>query len=397
MDIKYALSSLCVCIVFVGYMMSFPDMFTSPHNKKEILKSQFAWILCILFGILFFILDVIYIPLPIFYVLMYIINYFCIQVIRKNSSEKWLLVNFRCLIFTAPHLLLIGVIAVTTKYSLHSVLMDDMLRTWSLIATMFFNILFNIGIRYYLHNRAATLVDYDCEELRLFSRFVWFCTLFVMLDSLLCSFVLSDKLAILFLIGSNILLLMMVVLFARYAYSLAYNTHVKEEFSYLTIEQMKQKNRTKQWEQRAYIDSLTGSYTRRYIVNNLRVMLENKERFILVFIDLDGFKNVNDKNGHLYGDMYLQRFCREIKNHLRPNDIFARLGGDEFLVIMPEISYDEASEKFRQYRSQLEIAFSYGMVSIDESSQLDVESCIAMADSRMYKDKRRHKKAGETR
>ena len=55
----------------------------------------------------------------------------------------------------------------------------------------------------------------------------------------------------------------------------------------------------------------------------------------MIYIDLDGFKQINDLYGHHIGDLYLQEVARRMKQQLRSHDLLARLGGDEFAVLLP--------------------------------------------------------------
>jgi len=99
----------------------------------------------------------------------------------------------------------------------------------------------------------------------------------------------------------------------------------------------------------AYFDLLTGLASRSYFMQHLegavKIARRRREQFGLLFIDLDGFKDVNDSLGHDAGDHLLSVIARRLKSVLRDADFVARLGGDEFCVLVDDINDDEAAAK----------------------------------------------------
>ncbi len=91
-------------------------------------------------------------------------------------------------------------------------------------------------------------------------------------------------------------------------------------------------------EARADIDPLLGILNRRGFARDLTRSLAYVNRYgtdaVLVIIDLDGFKAVNDRNGHAAGDALLVAIASTLRAHVRASDVVARLGGDEFAVLM---------------------------------------------------------------
>jgi diguanylate cyclase (GGDEF)-like protein len=95
----------------------------------------------------------------------------------------------------------------------------------------------------------------------------------------------------------------------------------------------------------AILDPLTGLHNRRFAEERLNEEIARAERtddpLALLLIDLDYFKEINDKFGHAAGDLALKEFSRKLRRAIRSCDVPARLGGDEFLVMLPECPRDK--------------------------------------------------------
>jgi diguanylate cyclase len=105
-------------------------------------------------------------------------------------------------------------------------------------------------------------------------------------------------------------------------------------------------------------DELTGIHNRRSVVAQVTEEYERCMRgtktFSVVLFDLDFFKSVNDKFGHLIGDSVLRRTAQACQDGLRANDCLGRYGGEEFLLILPNTDLDGALFKAEQLRQRID-------------------------------------------
>ena len=155
-------------------------------------------------------------------------------------------------------------------------------------------------------------------------------------------------------------------------------------------------------EQLALTDSLTGLDNRYSLMKRLdhSLVRQKRENFKLAFLmlDLDGFKQVNDKYGHPMGDALLVEVASKLKNTFRECDIIARVGGDEFSVLLEKVASIESlkplakkvlaefSEPFVIDSKQLSIGISIG-IALSSSSGFSSEDIIKQADAALYQVK----------
>ena len=156
-------------------------------------------------------------------------------------------------------------------------------------------------------------------------------------------------------------------------------------------------------------DALTDAFNLRYITEVNHTLLSHANRthtrVALVYIDLDGFKAVNDNYGHQVGDQYLIAVAQLMQNALRKNDLVARIGGDEFLVVLSDL-YSLRDVQDAVYRLQetlitfsfpvngeeLAFAMSIGVaVYPDDADSWD--KLLLYADRAMYEIKKSSKNA----
>lgn len=149
-------------------------------------------------------------------------------------------------------------------------------------------------------------------------------------------------------------------------------------------------------------DSPTGLYNHGYLLSRLEEEISLARRhqrsLSVVILDLDNFKEVNDRHGHLVGDEVLQRVAVTIRKHVRQHDIVARYGGDEFCIILPETGQagaEAAVETLRNAFGELSlqlskwtdgITFGSGICTYPEDGAT-VHALIAVADALLYREK----------
>lgn len=151
------------------------------------------------------------------------------------------------------------------------------------------------------------------------------------------------------------------------------------------------------------MDELTDISNRRGFMilseQALRFCARHEIPATLVFIDLDGFKPINDTFGHAEGDRALISFAEQMKKALRESDIFARIGGDEFVALLlntplqPAItkmeSFKKGIDQFNQHADRgYDLAFSYGVVEYNPALHQTLDVLLEAADTLMYKVKK---------
>ena len=162
------------------------------------------------------------------------------------------------------------------------------------------------------------------------------------------------------------------------------------------------KNENKKLFYKATYDQLTGLYNRLFFISEFNILKGFADRtntkLVIMFIDLDGFKDINDSLGHEIGDEVLKEIANRIKNHVRQSDIVARFGGDEFLIMLNEVKdtksiADIAQKLLIEIKKPIivegvenRVSASIG-VSIYPDDGVDINTLIKHADISMYKSK----------
>jgi len=152
----------------------------------------------------------------------------------------------------------------------------------------------------------------------------------------------------------------------------------------------------------AMFDPLTGLYNRRFAEQRLRSEIARSERrglsLIVVLVDLNDFKQINDEHGHLAGDHVLKEFAKYLSRSTRGSDLAARWGGDEFILLLLDCEVNQLSLILSRLDGlQIEfqgevllITFSVGWKAYEPGDQFD--ELIEEADRHLYE----HKAAAKT-
>ncbi|WCF42066.1 cellulose biosynthesis regulator diguanylate cyclase DgcQ [Enterobacter roggenkampii] len=157
-----------------------------------------------------------------------------------------------------------------------------------------------------------------------------------------------------------------------------------------------------QWQ--AWHDPLTRLNNRGALFDRAKLLAETCRQqslpFSVIQIDLDYFKNINDRFGHQAGDKVLSNTAGVIASALRKNDVAGRVGGEEFCVVLPGLGLEEArgvAERIRcrinskeilvKKSTTLRISASLGVSSADETGNYDFEQLQSVADARLYQAK----------
>ncbi|HDS7117272.1 TPA: sensor domain-containing diguanylate cyclase [Klebsiella michiganensis] len=155
-------------------------------------------------------------------------------------------------------------------------------------------------------------------------------------------------------------------------------------------------------EMHSYTDELTGLPNRHSLFKHLAAQFsqarEQQRSVLLIFIDLDDFKAINDRFGHPCGDSFLIQIGERLAARVRSGDIVGRLGGDEFLIVGPGPDSADQQEYIAALRQALAGIYflgehrinypgaSFGVIEADPW-QIDVELALRAADEAMYQDK----------
>lgn len=153
--------------------------------------------------------------------------------------------------------------------------------------------------------------------------------------------------------------------------------------------------------ERSRIDGLTGLYLKRYFMERLQSEMQREKRysggFYILMLDIDHFKKINDKYGHLVGDKVLCAVARALVDCVRPGDLVGRYGGEEFIVFIPMASEEETFNIAEEIRKNIEkkkfkeedtfnVTISIGISQYPKDGS-SIESIINAADRALYRAK----------
>ncbi|MBQ4836263.1 tetratricopeptide repeat-containing diguanylate cyclase [Pseudoalteromonas luteoviolacea] len=174
--------------------------------------------------------------------------------------------------------------------------------------------------------------------------------------------------------------------------------------------------RNKRLQALSFTDSLTGLNNRHYFFSVIDAQIKpqsspqsEKQEMIFCLLDIDHFKKVNDTYGHAAGDLVLQTVADILKQCTREGDLVIRWGGEEFLIVMPNMTHNEAIEAVERVRRQVEcfpfvvneqaiqvtcsIGFAPYPLTNGANKSLSWEQVIELADNGLYMAKKEHRNA----
>lgn len=153
-------------------------------------------------------------------------------------------------------------------------------------------------------------------------------------------------------------------------------------------------------EQRAQLDGLTSLYNRAFFERRIREELHRTQRYggilSIVMIDIDHFKGINDRYGHLTGDKVLSEIANQIQEQSRPSDLVARYGGEEIAVLLPEqtsrgaLAFAERVRRqiekteIRTKSSQVNVTASFGIACSEWVGSPSPDRLVDAADKALY-------------
>lgn len=151
-------------------------------------------------------------------------------------------------------------------------------------------------------------------------------------------------------------------------------------------------------------DPLTGLYNRRYLGEALPQLVSaasrRGDRIVVILIDLDYFKKINDLHGHQMGDLVLEGFADLVRDGFRAHDLCCRYGGEEFCVVMADTDDIAAHERVEELQERLgekvfaigeqqltRVGFSAGIVTFKADPRMDLDLVFRRADQALYASK----------
>ncbi|MCX7770112.1 MAG: sensor domain-containing diguanylate cyclase [Proteobacteria bacterium] len=182
-----------------------------------------------------------------------------------------------------------------------------------------------------------------------------------------------------------------------------FNEHSLPFYLELALETSKTLERSRQFsilKELSFLDELTGLYNRRFVNTILENEIKKCKRyggtFTLIIADMNNFKKINDKYGHLKGDEALKKVAEIIRTRIRGSDLAGRFGGDEFAIIFFNTSKENVKKVMEDINKkikeldlgiEIQISLSYGISSFPESADTP-KQLIEIADKELYQNKK---------
>ena len=386
--------ALPICLFLVYGFTSMRTMETLGYPQKN---AFYTWLTgAIPGGLLFTFWCAFNIPLT----LVYMIAFFCHMLhwyyTRSTWSEKLFAINLLHIITMSIHMTLIGLCALALKIPMGDVIGQPSWRIITISVAVSARILTDLLLPHHGLLPEVIRTQTGAAEKEPFMVFLWFCSIFMCLDSLLCQTSIKWIMIPVLLIACLVLKQFYILRCLVHLYSVMLAHHFEDRHKTLAAELERQNQQAVALQSKRDTDALTGIYSRRYFMGQMEYFLSRGglQHGALVYIDLDRLKQINDSRGHIIGDQYLIMFANTFGACLRAEDVFARLGGDEFAVLLPGCCENDARNRMEEIRSRLArkedfgytISFSFGVAGITETQNSAAE-LLRRADLAMYRDK----------
>ncbi|WP_455682370.1 GGDEF domain-containing protein [Thomasclavelia sp.] len=245
-------------------------------------------------------------------------------------------------------------------------------------------------------NHLSTMLINDKIRFKQLVYFSYVAVIYIFIDIITLILPLNYTILSVFVIGSIFLLYFEIVAIIHHSYYLCINANIEQEYFILKKQRDKIIRNELKKHRMAYTDELTGVYTRKYIMRYLDILIEDREKFILAYIDLNNLKYVNDSYGHDEGDRYLQSICKLLSELLTGKDLLSRIGGDEFMLLFSQTSLKTAQDileianiKLSKMNFSYPASISYGFSKYNGEANIFKENLLQQADIAMYEQKRK--------
>lgn len=245
-------------------------------------------------------------------------------------------------------------------------------------------------------NHISTILINDKIRFKQLVYFSYVAVIYIFIDIITLILPLNYTILSVFVIGSIFLLYFEIVAIIHHSYYLCINANIEQEYFILKKQRDKIIRNELKKHRMAYTDELTGVYTRKYIMRYLDILIEDREKFILAYIDLNNLKYVNDSYGHDEGDRYLQSICKLLSELLTGKDLLSRIGGDEFMLLFSQTSLKTAQDileianiKLSKMNFSYPASISYGFSKYNGEANIFKEDLLQQADIAMYEQKRK--------